>query len=61
MGMRTLQGREFPMASVPPPLTIPNNGVLPLLWVQTFSQVPFAVVFPSVCGVPLPRQWLTFP
>ena len=47
-GMQTLQHREFPMAAHPSSSPLPNNGTLPLLRVQIFSQVPSAVVFPSL-------------
>ena len=38
----------------PPPLALPNNGTLLLLWAKTF-QVPLTVVFSSPAhGTPLP-------
>ena len=39
------------MVSCPSSSPFPNNGDLPLFWIQTFSWVPSPVVFPSLaCG-----------
>ena len=48
MGMCMLWGKEFPMAALPSSYPLPNNGALPVLWVQTFSEIPSAVAFPSL-------------
>ena len=61
-GMCMLQCREFPMLSIPPLLTLPNNGALPVLQVWNFPQVPSVVVFPSSAhGTLLPYQWHNAP
>ena len=47
--------KEFSMVAHPSSLLLPNNGALSLLWVWTFSQVPYVMVFHSPApSVPLP-------
>lgn len=48
VGMHTLQHREFLMVVCPFPSPLSNNGSFPLLQVWTFSQVPSAMVIPSL-------------
>ena len=45
-GICMLQNRASPMLACPSSSPFLNSGALPLLWVQTFSWVPSAVMFP---------------
>ena len=54
--------RGIPMVVCPSSSHPPNNGPLPLLQAQTFSQVPSAVAFHSLAhSTPLPCPWHSAP